>query len=199
MALNGMPARVDSPPATASAADAARPASPTPTASATASPEALVQRHLLAVWRYLRMQGADPHEADDLAQEAFVIALQKGAADLDPAATATFLRRTARFLFLRLRRDARDAIELADAADDLWTRWCEHDGGDELLDALRGCVDQLAGRAREAVALCYGVATATPLAHAAAAAQHGLQPNGLKTLLQRTRQLLRECIERRKP
>ena len=78
-------------------------------ASGAGDPEALVNRHVRAVWRYLRMHGADPHEADDLTQEAFVVALQKGAAHLDPAATATFLRRTARFLFLRLRaRRSRD-------------------------------------------------------------------------------------------
>lgn len=193
MALNGMPARVDPLPIAATARQGA------PAAVAPPAPEAIVQRHLLGVWRYLRMQGADPHEADDLTQEAFVVALQKGAAALDPAATATFLRRTARFLFLRLRRDARAAIELADAADELWARWCEHDGGDDLVDALRRCVGQLTGRAREAVTLCYGVGSAAPVAHAAAAASIGLQPNGLKTLLQRTRQLLRECIERREP
>jgi RNA polymerase sigma-70 factor (ECF subfamily) len=193
MGLNGMPARVQTPPHPAAAARAI------PTDASASSAEAIVQRHLLGVWRYLRMQGADPHEADDLAQEAFVIALQKGAAALDPPATAAFLRRTARFLFLRLRRDAREAIELADAADELWAQSCEHDGGDDLVAALRRCVDELTGRAREAVALCYGVAAATPVAHAAAAQHLGLQPNGLKTLLQRTRHLLRACIERRNP
>ena len=45
-----------------------------------------VARHALAVRRYLRMHGADPHTAEDLTQEAFVTALQKGAMDLEPAA-----------------------------------------------------------------------------------------------------------------
>ncbi len=163
-----------------------------------AAPEAVVERHLLATWRYLRMHGASPHEADDLAQEAFVIALQKRADALAPAATAAFLRRTARFLFLRLRRDARDAVELADAVDALWAADCERDDGAGLLAALAACVDQLQDRARTAIACSYGIGGETPAARDAIARSLGMAPNGLKTLLQRTRQLLRACIERRR-
>ena len=61
------------------------------------SPKDFVERHLRSVWRYLRMQGADAHEADDLAQEAFVTAIRKGALHLDPPAAQVFLRRAARF------------------------------------------------------------------------------------------------------
>ncbi len=159
--------------------------------------DALIERHLLGVWRYLRMHGASAHEADDLAQEAFVIALQKNAARLDPAATSTFLRRTARFLFLRLRRDHRAAIELADVVDALWARDCDRDDGDGLLASLRVCIGQLSGRARAAIELCYGLAADTAIARSTAARTLDLEPNGLKTLLQRTRQLLRHCMERR--
>jgi len=171
------------------------PAAPAPAAA----PEELLQQHLLATWRYLRMHGASTHEADDLTQEAFVIALQKRATALDPAATATFLRRTARFLFLHLRRDSRPAHELADAVDALWDARCADDGGDGLLETLRECVAHLQGRAREAIERCYGLGADTPAARDAAADALGLQPNGLKTLLQRTRQALRACIERRQP
>lgn len=89
-----------------------------------ATSDAAVRAHLHALWRYLRMQGAKPDQADDLAQESFVIAAQKGAIDLEPAATATFLRRTARFLWLRDRRGDREATLLADAVDALWQRDC---------------------------------------------------------------------------
>jgi RNA polymerase sigma-70 factor (ECF subfamily) len=176
---------------------AIRLAAPARAAHGPATPADLIERHLLATWRYLRMHGATSHEADDLAQEAFVIALQKGAAELDPPATATFLRRTARFLFLRLRRDEWPAIELADAVDALWERDCAGDDGAGLLDALRQCVGELQGRARDAIERCYGLGTELPAARDAAAAALGLQANGLKTLLQRTRQVLRACIERR--
>lgn len=174
-------------------------APPGPTDPAEHGPETAIRAHLHAVWRYLRCHGASPQEADDLAQEAFVVALQKGALDLEPAATATFLRRTARFLFLRLRRGGRDAERLADAVDALWERDCGRDDGDGLLDALRHCLDQLTGRARRAVELGYGLGAAGRAGRDDIGRELGMQPNGVKTLMQRTRQQLRACIERRNP
>jgi len=160
------------------------------------SARAFVDRHLRSVWRYLRMHGATATEADDLTQEAFVTALQKGALELEPAAAWTFLRRAARFAFLHHVRDRRRDPALADEVDALWDRSAEHDGGDELVDALEGCVEQLEGRAREAVRLSYGIGGEAVLGRDDVARAMELQPNGLKTLLQRTRKLLRDCIER---
>ena len=143
-----------------------------------------VARHALAVRRYLRMHGADPHTAEDLTQEAFVTALQKGAMDLEPAAAQAFLRRAARYAFLHQLRAGRRATLLADAVDELWERDAQDDGG-----------ERLEGRAAEAVRSAYGIdRPAVPRDDLAAAL--ALQPNGLKTLLQRTRQLLRACLER---
>ncbi len=158
-----------------------------------------VAAHLHALWRYLRMHGASAHEADDLAQDAFVIALQKGALFLAPAATATFLRRTARFLFLRLRRSGRDAVVLADAVERLWAHDCAHDGGDQRLDALRQCLGELTERARRAIERSYALGGVDELGRAAVAAELGLAEDGLKTLLQRARAQLRACVERRMP
>jgi RNA polymerase sigma-70 factor, ECF subfamily len=163
------------------------------------SPEEFVDRHLRSVWRYLRMHGADPHEADDLAQEAFVTALRKGALNLDPPAAQVFLRRAARFAFLHHLRDKRRDPELADAVDTLWDRDAEQDGGEQLLAKLHSCIGKLEGRAKQAVQLSYGVGDGTQKTRENVAQQLGLQPNGLKTLLQRTRQVLRTCIERATP
>lgn len=175
------------------------PAQPAIPSSQESASETVIRAHLHAVWRYLRMHGASPHEADDLAQEAFVVALQKGAAHLDPAATATFLRRTARFLFLRLRGGERDAALLADAVDAQWERDCRLDGGDSRLAALRRCLDELTDRARRAVQLSYGLEALDPASRRDVGAELGLEPNGVKTLMQRVRQQLRTCIERRNP
>ena len=162
----------------------------------------VVGQHLRSLWRHLRMHGASAAEADDLAQEAFVVALQKGVllqgVQSAPAATAAFLRTTARFLFLRHRKAGRRGARLADAVDELWARDCGRDDGDALIALLRGCVGELAGRARTVVELGYGLGDRDPQGRAAIARELGMQENGVKTLLQRVRQQLRECIERRR-
>lgn len=163
--------------------------------------EALVHEHLRPVWRYLRMHGADAHEADDLTQETFVVALQKGVAAFEPAAAAVFLRRTARHLFLRLRARQRrnaGAIALAGAVDALWERDCAADGGEGLIAALRRCVAALEGRAAQAVAMSYGLGAVPRASRERVAAELGMTENGVKTLLQRVRQRLRECVSRAK-
>lgn len=170
-------------------------ARPAPVPAAATGPA--IERHLRALWRHLRMYGCDAATADDLAQQVFVIAVEKGALAFEPAATTAFLHRTARFVFLRHVRDRAGARELADAADELWARDCGIDGGDARLEALRACVAQLDARARAAVAACYGDGADAAGRRDAAAHQLGLRPNGLKTLLQRVRQQLRVCIERR--
>jgi DNA-directed RNA polymerase specialized sigma24 family protein len=169
------------------------PAAP-PTSPRTA---AAIEPLLRSLWRYLRMHGASTAEAEDLAQEAFVLALQKGALDAEPAATEAFLQRSARFLFLRLRRAGQRQRAVADAVDALWVRDGAADGGDALVAAARLCVDQLDGRARTAVELSYGIGDAPAHSRAQIAQVLGMQENGVKTLMQRVRQRLRECIERR--
>lgn len=149
-----------------------------------------------SLWRYLRMHGASPTEADDLVQEAFVVALQKDALGIDTAARWTFLQRTARFLFLRHRKAGRNGERLADAVDELWARDCGTDHADALVAATRACVEQLDGRARTAVEMSYGF-DQTAQSRSAIATALGMQENGVKTLLQRVRKILRECIDRR--
>ena len=155
----------------------------------------LVARHQVALWRYVRALGAAPDLAEELVQDTFVTAWRRGLEDRGEAAVATFLRRTARHLYLRNRRAAaRIPARVADDVDDLWLRTCGHDGGEQWLAALRACVDGLDERPRLAVRLWYGRGDDS---RDRAAAELGLRPNGLKTLLQRVRGLLRECVERR--
>jgi RNA polymerase sigma-70 factor (ECF subfamily) len=69
----------------------------------------------------------------------------------------------------------------------------EADDGEELLARLFACLQQLHQRTRQALELHYR----DGLGWTAVAAQIGLKPNGTKTLVQRARQALRTCIERR--
>ncbi|MCA8973095.1 MAG: hypothetical protein KDC98_00160 [Planctomycetes bacterium] len=153
--------------------------------------EALMRREQVGLWRYLRALGASPHVAEELTQDTFLVAHRRLEVDRGQRATAAFLRRTARHLLLRQRRDQgrreRILIELADQA---WERDCS-DGGERWLSALRSCVGRLESRPRQAIQLFYGEGRD----RAATAAALGMKENGLKTLLQRVRATLRRCIE----
>jgi len=157
------------------------------------APQTGIERHRVGLWRYLRMLGADATEADDLAQETLLIGLQHALAgdDRDRA----FLRGVAKNLWLRTRRwwRRRREREVAAAADELWSAEIEADDGEELLARLFACLQQLQQRTRQALELHYR----DGLGWTAVAAQIGLKPNGTKTLVQRARQALRTCIERR--
>ena len=155
--------------------------------------EALVRRHQLDLWRYLRTLGAPPAQAEDLLQDTFLVAFRKLADDRDAKAVAAFLRRTGKHLLLRRRRDEGRRVELlVELADRLWQRDCGDDGG-PWLDALRACLRELDGRPRQVVELFYR----DGLDRGATAAAMGMKENGIKTLLQRVRALLRACVERR--
>jgi len=155
----------------------------------------VVRRHQVGVWRYLRSLGCTADRADDLLQETFLVAFRRRIEDRGPAPMRRYLRRTARHLWLQhLRQIGRRREEaLADAVDTLWERDAEEDDGDEVLAALRGCVAALGDKARAAVNGAY----AEGLSRDELAARLGMKANGVKTLLQRSRAALRECVERR--
>ncbi|MCB9879225.1 MAG: hypothetical protein H6835_16640 [Planctomycetes bacterium] len=157
-------------------------------------PEAIVRRHQTGVWRYLRAIGAPADVAEDLLQETFLVAFDKLHDVGSDAAVAAFLRRTARHLWLRGRRDAgRREQLLLEHAERAWVADCAADGGDRWLDALRDCVQRLDGRSRQVVDAFYGERRA----RADVARLVGLEENGLKTLLQRLRAGLRRCVDQR--
>jgi RNA polymerase sigma-70 factor (ECF subfamily) len=161
--------------------------------AATEAPDA-GDRHRL--WRYLRALGADAGEADDLAQEAMLVAHQHAAQQpaRDADAQAAFVRGIARNLWLRSRRwwQRRREREVAVAVDELWDATAEHDGGDELLARLRDCLGALQPRGRRALELHYH----DGLGWRAIAAELAMKANGVKTLMQRARHALRQCLER---
>lgn len=164
--------------------------------AAAAAPDRLggVEVHRAAIWRYLRVLGASPNEADDLCQETLLVGC---GADLpaEAARARAFLRGVARNHWLRSRRwwQRRREREIALAVDELWQANAEPDGGDELVARLRACLERLQPRARRALDLHYRDGLDWRLV----AAQVGMQPNGIKTLAQRARQALRVCLEGR--
>ncbi|MCR9247354.1 MAG: sigma-70 family RNA polymerase sigma factor [bacterium] len=165
---------------------------------------ALVRRHQAPIWRYLRLLGADAHEADDLMQETFVLAARRlgggegggtsGAREL-VRRPAAFLRGVARNLLLGARRRRRSRpleVSWCDAVDEFVS---ESPGAieDERIDSLRACMKQLRGRSRDALEWHH----VEGFESAEIARRLELGTNGLKSLLSRARQALRECVRQR--
>ena len=160
----------------------------------------LVQDHQAGVWRYLWFLGAERTEADDLTQETFLAFTQarlgKGFVERDRNQTAGYLRTVARNQLLALRRRQHREVSTVqlDAAESVWAAAAGPDGSlSDYLDALRGCVEQLEGRPRTAIELHYRDHEGRD----AIARQLDMKPDGVKSLLRRTRELLRECVERK--
>jgi RNA polymerase sigma-70 factor (ECF subfamily) len=156
----------------------------------------LVAGHQAGVWRYVRFLGADTTEADDLTQETFLALARGGFVERDEHQTAGYLRVVARNQLLALRRRQHREANTVDleAADSVWAAAAGTDGSlTGYLDALRDCLTQLEGRARQAIDLHYH----DHAGREAIASQLDMKPDGVKTLLRRTREVLRECVERK--
>jgi RNA polymerase sigma-70 factor (ECF subfamily) len=153
---------------------------------------ALVARHQVEIWRYLRFLGCDPHQAEDLAQDTFLSVLRNPFADRGRAASASYLRRVARNLLLKSKRGTGSGAEF-DEMEASWQRYRGEDGGNTYVEALDACVQGLEGKGRQVMQLIYQQGCSLQ----AAAAALGLRVNGVRTLLQRVRQGLRSCVTRR--
>ncbi len=155
----------------------------------------LVDQHQATVWRYVRYLGADAAEADDLVQETFLAVFRSDFIHECRQQTARYLRTAARNQLLMLRRRQRREPNLTDleAAESVWATTLGDGPVDPYLEALNGCLDHIDGRARRAVDLQY----AHRHSRETIAEQLGMKPEGVKTLLRRTREVLRDCIERK--
>lgn len=157
--------------------------------------DVFVDRHQRALWRFLRVLGCAGQQAEALALDALVIALQRGVpTDRDDGAAAAFLRQTAKHLWLREQRsDRRRAARHAEAAEQLWQRHCARDDGNAWLDALDRCLGELPERSRSALDRTYR----DGLGRTELGAELGIGEHGVRNLLARLRASLRDCIERR--
>jgi len=153
----------------------------------------LVQTHHAGVWRYLRMLGCSREQADDLTQETFIVLMRREFEHRSDPETASFLRRTARNLWLQDRRSKLTRREVALEQAELAMQRNAPDGGDAYLTALEHCLETLKGRARAAIVAVYRERKS----YAEAAQALEMRENGLKTLLQRAREALRQCIRTR--
>jgi RNA polymerase sigma-70 factor (ECF subfamily) len=155
----------------------------------------VVAQHQATVWRYVRYLGADAAEADDLVQETFLAVFRSKFVHESDGETAGYLRTTARNQLLMLRRRQRrgpNEVEL-EAAEAVWAETLGDGPADPYLEALAGCLEHIDGRARQAIDLQY---THRESREAIAERLH-MKPEGVKTLLRRTRETLRDCIERK--
>lgn len=154
----------------------------------------LVVSYQAPVWRYLRLLGAEANEADDLMQETFVCVAARLRDGEVLQAPAAFLRGIARNLLLGARRRERRSpptISWLDAVDEFVV--AEPAAiEDDRVDALRLCMQRLQGRAQQAVQWHH----LDGVPREEVAVRLGLGINGLKSLLTRARESLRECVER---
>lgn len=166
----------------------------------------LVRAHQAEVWRYVRYLGATPELADDLVQEAFLQLLRAPFVERTPAATSAWLRTVVRNLYVKSFRRPPFASADLDAIEATWNGFVGDGdasgdgeasgapaGGDEALARLRQCLGQLDGRARSVVAWHYEERRS----RADIAGRLGIGEDGVKSLLRRTRALLKACVERR--
>ena len=158
-------------------------------------PAHLIQTYQAGVWRYLRALGCEASLADDLTQETFLAVIQRDFNDVSPAATNAYLRKTALNLLISHERRAGRVrtVENIEQFDQEWTRWMGDDDGEAVLNYLRDCFTSLGERARLALEMRFrGEHTRLEIATALEITEHGA-----KNLMQRAKQQLRECVERK--
>ncbi len=156
-------------------------------------PARLIEKYQVGVWRYLRALGCEPALADDLTQETFLSVLQHPFTDLGPAATAAYLRKIAHNQFISVQRKVGKVIVVEDIEefDRAWEQWAGEDDGEAMVEALRECLQELTSRARLALEMRFRDRES----RASIAAALGISEHGAKNLMQRAKQVLRNCIE----
>ena len=151
-----------------------------------------VRGHQAELWRYARVLGCSSEEAADATQEAFLVAIRKSSLPDDSEAQRVYLRRTLRFFVLgQLRAKGRRPQLDPDAVEAAWVAL--PDGGSGArIEALRVCLDELGPRARQALE-----ERQRGRPRAAIGEELGLGLEATRSLLRRTRELLRRCVEGR--
>lgn len=151
-------------------------------------------RHRHALLAFLRAAVPDPHTAEDLFQEVCLVAIRKAAEFEDGTDFAAWARAIARHKVrehLRVRRGIPVDDAFFDALEAAFARPAPD--AERRREALRLCLAGLQDHARRVLGLRYEEG----LAPADIAARTGGSRASVNSLLQRTRELLRECVARR--
>ncbi|MCC6573759.1 MAG: RNA polymerase sigma factor [Planctomycetes bacterium] len=152
----------------------------------------LMRTHQRHIWRYLRALGCDDALADDLTQEVFIKVYDSAFEDVAFVSSAVYLRTAARHALFNLRKRQGREQPLGDDYEAAWTTLTPGEDSDERLNLLLRCLDALPERGRKAVQMFYR----EQRDQATIAGAMGSSEEAVKALLKRTRQELRDCIEK---
>jgi RNA polymerase sigma-70 factor, ECF subfamily len=157
--------------------------------------ESLVRTHQASIWRYLRALGCNGAEAEDLTQETFLEVLRRPFEQRNEKSSAAYLRLVARHQMLMVRRKKGREVGLAEieGIDAEWSEYAGDDGGGLKVEALKECLKGLEERERQALELRYK--DEIPREEIGRALD--LSDGGVKNLMERARDKLKRCMERR--
>jgi RNA polymerase sigma-70 factor (ECF subfamily) len=152
----------------------------------------LMREHQADVWRWLRYLGADAATADDITQETFIELYRNPITENSRAQTSAWLRKAARHRYLNsLRGRKLHPLPHVVSAEAPWLALTP-ESSDSRIEALERCLEKLSERARRAIELKYR----NSRKESEVAEQMETTLDAAKALLKRTREQLRECIER---
>jgi RNA polymerase sigma factor (sigma-70 family) len=147
----------------------------------------LVRRHGPAVRGLLRRMGADPASADDLAQDAFLVAFERIAEFRGEGTFAAWVRRIGARLYLKRRRKDAQLLLEAEPREPEQVRDYADAAGRIDLD---GAMNMLSKAERLSVSLCYGAG----LSHSEVAETLNIPLGTVKSHVKRGLDKLRERL-----
>jgi RNA polymerase sigma-70 factor, ECF subfamily len=139
--------------------------------------------------------GCNGAEAEDLTQETFLEVLRRPFEQRNEKSSAAYLRLVARHQMLMVRRKKGREVGLAEieGIDAEWSEYAGDDGGGLKVEALKECLKGLEERERQALELRYK--DEIPREEIGRALD--LSDGGVKNLMERARDKLKRCMERR--
>jgi RNA polymerase sigma-70 factor, ECF subfamily len=163
--------------------------------NATPKIEQIVHDHQRDLWRFLIALGCRPTEAEDLTQETFVAVFRGGFEYRGRGETAAYLRKVAKHRFISSVRQRKRApvVRNLDDVDEEWALYAGECEGDRRVELLKHCLQILGERARAGLDLRYRA----ELSRAEIASRLHMKETGVRTLLDRARKALRECVQRK--